>query len=114
MDTSKKIYSIKGMHCAGCVSTVEKSLMGVYGVQSAVVNLTLENVLIEKNPQVSYEELRDVLQTAGYRLLEKQSEDLSKQKEKDIHLWKQRFIWTGLLGFLLLVFSMWEMITMRP
>ena len=65
--------------------------------------------MIKKNSQVSFKELRDALQTAGYTLVEKQSEDISKQKEKDIHLWRQRFIWVGLLGFPLLIFAMWEM-----
>ena len=110
MDITQKIYRVEGMHCAGCVASVEKSHLAVDGVQSAVVNLPLENVRIKKNSQVSFKELRDALQTAGYTLVEKQSEDISKQKEKDIHLWRQRFIWVGLLGFPLLIFAMWEMI----
>ena len=110
MDITQKMYRVEGMHCAGCVASVEKSLLGVDGVQSAVVNLSLENVRIKKNSQVSFKELRDALQIAGYTLVEKQSEDISKQKEKDIHLWRQRFIWVGLLGFPLLIFAMWEMI----
>ena len=110
MDITQKMYRVEGMHCAGCVASVEKSLLGVDGVQSAVVNLSLENVRIKKNSQVSFKELRDALQIAGYTLVEKQSEDISKQKEKDIHLWRQRFIWVGLLGFPLLIYSMWEMI----
>ena len=97
------------MHCAGCVASVEKSLMGVDGVQSAVVNLSLENVRIEKNPQVSFEKLRDVLQQAGYKLVEKSSEELSDRKEKEIHIWQQRLIYTGLLGLPLFILAMWEM-----
>ena len=42
------------MHCAGCVASVEKSLLAVDGVESAVVNLPLENVRIKKNSQVSF------------------------------------------------------------
>ena len=73
MDITQIIYQVKGMHCAGCVTSVEKALMGVVGVQSAIVNLSLENVRIGKNPQVSFEQLHDVLQTAGYTLVENQS-----------------------------------------
>ena len=109
MDTTQIIYQVEGMHCAGCVASIEKSLMGVDGVLSAVVNLPLENVRIEKNSNVSFEKLFDVLQTSGYTLVKKQYEDLSKGKEKNIHLWRQRFIWTGLLGLPLLIFAMWEM-----
>ena len=110
MDKTQKTYRVEGMHCAGCVASVEKSLLAVDGVQSAVVNLPLENVRIKKNYQVSFKELQDVLQTAGYTLVEEQSKDLSKQNEKDIHLWRQRLIWVGLLGFPLFIFAMWEMI----
>ena len=31
---------IKGMHCAGCVGTIERALNQVEGVEKAVVNLT--------------------------------------------------------------------------
>ena len=32
---------ITGMHCAGCVASVENALRKVEGVEEAVVNLTL-------------------------------------------------------------------------
>ena len=41
--------TIEGMHCAGCVSTVEKALQNVEGVRSAVVNLSLEKATVEGN-----------------------------------------------------------------
>ena len=49
MDTIRKTYQVEGMHCASCASSVEKSLMKVDGVESAVVNLPLENVRIGKD-----------------------------------------------------------------
>ena len=33
---------IEGMHCAGCVSSVEKALNGLVGVETAEVNLPLK------------------------------------------------------------------------
>ncbi|MFQ5640907.1 MAG: cation transporter [bacterium] len=45
---NKKItFSIEGMHCAGCVHTVEKSLQSAAGVVSASVNLATEKALVE-------------------------------------------------------------------
>ena len=37
---------IKGMHCAGCVGTIERALNQVEGVEKAVVNLTLEKARV--------------------------------------------------------------------
>ena len=111
MGNTKKTYRVEGMHCAGCVASVEKSLLGVQGVQSAVVNLPLENVRLETDSGIPFERLRGALQSGGYTLVEDSSEDLSEKKEKDIHLWRQRLIWTGLLGIPLLIFAMWEMLT---
>ena len=111
MGNTQKTYRVEGMHCAGCVASVEKSLLDVQGVQSAVVNLPLENVLLETDSGVPFERLRGALQSSGYTLVEDSSEDLSEKKEKDIHLWRQRLIWTGLLGIPLLIFAMWEMLT---
>ena len=111
MGNTQKTYRVEGMHCAGCVASVEKSLLGVQGVQSAVVNLPLENVCLETDSGIPFERLRGAMQSSGYTLVEDSSEDLSEKKEKDIHLWRQRLIWTGLLGIPLLIFAMWEMLT---
>lgn len=110
MGNTQKTYRVEGMHCAGCVASVEKSLLGVQGVQSVAVNLPLENVRLETDSGVPFERLRGVLQSSGYTLVEDSTEDLSQKKEKDIHLWQQRLIWTGLLGIPLLLFAMLEML----
>ena len=57
MDKASKTYRVEGMHCAGCVASVEESLKNIDGVISAVVNLPLENVYIEKKSEVSFEKL---------------------------------------------------------
>ena len=94
------------MHCASCVNSVETSLMKIDGVLSAVVNLPLENVLIEKNSEVSFEKLFDGLQKAGFKLIEESHEDISARKEQDIQNWGKRLLFTGILGFPLLIFAM--------
>jgi len=109
MGKSAKTYRVEGMHCAGCVASVEKSLNSIDGVQSAMVNLHLENVRINFERELPFTQLRDELQTAGYTLVDEPPKDLSAQKEKDIADWQKRFLWTGLLGTPLLIFAMWEM-----
>ena len=65
MESNKSIdLIIEGMHCAGCVSTVEKALKGVQGVQSAVVNLILEKATIKGEPD--FETLTEAVKSAGY------------------------------------------------
>ncbi|MBC8256580.1 MAG: copper-translocating P-type ATPase [Candidatus Marinimicrobia bacterium] len=109
MGNSAKTYRVEGMHCAGCVASVEKSLNAIDGVQSATVNLPLENVRINFVQELPFVKLKDELQSAGYTLVDEPPQDLSAQKEKDIADWRRRFIWATILGSPLLIFAMWEM-----
>jgi Cu2+-exporting ATPase len=60
------MLSLPGIHCAGCISGVEKSLNAVPGVRSARVNLTLRRAAVEAAPDVTAEDLAEVLERAGY------------------------------------------------
>jgi Cu+-exporting ATPase len=65
---SKITLEVKGMHCAGCVALVEKSLKAQPGVIDAVVNLTTEKALVQYQPQsISPEKLVDAVNATGYR-----------------------------------------------
>lgn len=66
----KETYKIHGMHCAGCVRTIEKVLSGQKGVQSASVNFASESALVEFDENVvSESELAQAVESAGYKLL---------------------------------------------
>lgn len=70
MQTSaeKLTIEVKGMHCAGCVATVEKSLKAQPGVVEAAVNLTTERALVHFYPQnISPAQLVEAVNAAGYR-----------------------------------------------
>lgn len=76
----KKRILINGMHCAGCVNTAEKALQEVTGVKSANVQLTTESADIEyEGESFPYEEVRKVLENAGYELDEEKSESVTLQ-----------------------------------
>jgi Cu2+-exporting ATPase len=60
------MLSLPGIHCAGCISGVEKALAAVPGVRSARVNLTLRRAAVEAAPEVTAETLTQVLERAGY------------------------------------------------
>lgn len=44
---------VRGMHCASCVSNIERSLKKVEGVQSAVANLAAERATVTYDPSVT-------------------------------------------------------------
>ena len=69
MDMNIKTYGVEGMHCAGCVSTVEKALQNIEGVHSASVNLNLENVRIKTDAGIIFGTLRDAVKNSGYTLI---------------------------------------------
>lgn len=55
---------IEGMHCAGCVSTVEKTLSKVIGVEKAAVSLELEKATV--NGRADINQLIKAVDTSGY------------------------------------------------
>lgn len=58
--------SLPGIHCAGCISGVERALSGVVGVKAVQVNLTRKRVQVEAGPEVSAGDLVGILGGAGY------------------------------------------------
>ncbi len=60
---------IEGMHCASCVSAVERSLRELAGVEEAVVNLATESALVKFDPDRADMELfRKAVEDAGYSI----------------------------------------------
>ena len=86
---------IKGMHCAGCVSTIERALIQVEGVEKAVVNLTLEKARVAG--EVRVDQLIQAIKKTGYgaehiEQLEATSEDrpdknLNRSKHQMVFAW---------------------------
>jgi Cu+-exporting ATPase len=57
---------INGMHCAACVTRLEKILRRETGVSSAVVNLATEQARIEASAEVTDNQLLQVIARAGF------------------------------------------------
>ena len=57
---------VKGMSCASCVSSVEKALLSVEGVQRAQVNLAEQSALVIANKSLA-QELIQAVKDAGYQ-----------------------------------------------
>ena len=52
-ETKQLTLPITGMYCANCVTTIERNLKKVSGVQTAVVNLSSERALIQFDPSAA-------------------------------------------------------------
>lgn len=64
--------AIRGMHCAGCVGTVEKALRKVPGVVDASVNLATERATVRLAPTAlptAGEALASAVRSAGYEAI---------------------------------------------
>ncbi|MEA2433064.1 MAG: P-type Cu+ transporter [Actinomycetota bacterium] len=66
-DLQERQFDISGMTCASCARTVEKTLAGQPGVESAVVNLPLERATVRVS-EVDDESLIAAVESAGYGL----------------------------------------------
>ena len=76
-DKAQIALSLPGIHCQGCISTIERGLHAQPGVKSARVNLTLKRALIEAEPDVTATGLVQVLEGLGYEAHELDSGALS-------------------------------------
>lgn len=75
----KKVFYVKGMMCAGCSSSVEKSLTGARGVKEANVNLASETATIVYDESLTTDEqLAEVVKEVGYEL------EVPRKQEKTI------------------------------
>ena len=64
--TAESHLHIEGMTCASCVRRVEKALLNVPGVDSAVVNLATEEATVSWRAPASNEALLSAVDQAGY------------------------------------------------
>jgi Cu+-exporting ATPase len=66
-ETERLSLRIEGMHCAACVSTIEKALLQKNGVAKASVNLLEEKATIDFIPsKVTREDLEAAVTSTGY------------------------------------------------
>jgi Cu+-exporting ATPase len=62
---------IKGMHCASCALTIEKSIKKVKGVENCEVNFGTEKAKIKFDPnQTNVREMSDKIKKFGYELVD--------------------------------------------
>ena len=67
----KSTLIISGMHCASCATKIEKSLLELNGIITAVVNLATEEVTIKyDSKRVDIKKIKKIISDLGYKALE--------------------------------------------
>lgn len=81
--------TIAGMTCASCVGRVEKTLLGISGVQSATVNLATETAHVAfSSGQLTAEEIAEAVTASGYEAtlaVATNKKDREERRDRDIH-----------------------------
>ena len=78
-----RTYSVEGMTCQGCVSSVESKLGKIDGVQKYEVDLDKGEAVVEYDPdKVKSEDIENEFEGTSYKVTVKENEtDTDKQKE---------------------------------
>ncbi len=103
---SKKTFSIKGMHCASCVTMLERALKQVNGISQANVNLATEKATVSYDPQIVNDiHLKEAVAGVGYQAMLGQqvvtADEEKQQKQKELRDLKIKVIVSLALGGLI-------------
>ena len=72
---TKRVFPVKGMHCAACSSAVERSLNALEGVEASVSLPSESATVTYAEDRVPFETLRAAVEKAGYALGEPSAPD---------------------------------------
>jgi Cu+-exporting ATPase len=105
-ELASQTFKVDGMHCAGCVASVERALRGVPGVEEANVSLPTESARVQFSPvEVDASALRDAVEKAGYHLVVEEPEQpaadaadaaMDRDKKK-VEAARRRMVWAWAL-----------------
>ncbi|PMP66827.1 MAG: heavy metal translocating P-type ATPase [Thermodesulfobacterium geofontis] len=76
----KKSFIVTGMTCINCVRRVEKALRNIQGVSFASVNLATSTGFIIAEREISLDEIKEAVRSAGYGVSEEKLEDVEKKR----------------------------------
>ncbi len=74
----KAIIGIKGMDCASDAVNIERSLLKVKGVKSAVVNYMIREGFVDLSNNVTEEKLKAAIKRVGYEVTDVRFEEAEK------------------------------------
>ncbi|MCX6244380.1 MAG: heavy metal translocating P-type ATPase [Bacteroidetes bacterium] len=110
MSIVKEIYPVEGMSCASCALSIQTMLEAQKGVNTAVVNLAMEQVVVEYDPEViNPPEMSKVVDGIGFKLitdktlLQQDREDAQSERLRKL---KFNTIMAGIFSIPVLLISM--------
>jgi len=82
MANKKITLKIEGMHCAGCVASVEKALSRINGVDNASVNLATETAQVTYDPNLaSFDYFVTAVEHVGYEVAPEEEGKIQAETE---------------------------------
>ena len=101
----KDTYPVQGMHCAGCASTIEKTLRNASGVTEVSVNFATNTVsLIYNESEVSFKKLQKLVDNAGYQLQAKEEKSkVNEERSNDLAKTKRSLFFAIALAIVVVV-----------
>jgi Cu+-exporting ATPase len=103
--TAKLHLKVGGMSCSFCSQSIIKAYSRTKGVYNSHVSLAHEEALVEYDPeQVTPTELKDVLRSLGYRVLDPNRVAALEEQAKLLQMERDRFVAAFLLTLVALLF----------
>ena len=96
---------LPGIHCAGCIATVERTLNALPGIEAARVNLTRKRAAITAEPGADPTPWIEALARAGYEAHEAQEGSVSTSEDLLLHLGVAGF---AMMNVMLLSVAVWS------
>lgn len=63
----KETFEVGGMSCASCANTIQKTLVRLEGVKSAVVDLATSSATVEYDPNtITPDNMQEAVESIGY------------------------------------------------
>ena len=116
-EIKKIIIPIGGMSCAACSTRIEKVLGKLAGIEQVVVNLASEKASINYNPKIiRISTIKKTIEDLGYKALtatsNKDSDEQSERKQKEIKTMWQKFFVAAIFTVPLFYLAMAPMISL--
>ena len=105
------LISLPGIHCAACISGVERGLQVMPGVRSARVNLTLKRASVDTDAEIETADLIERLDKLGFEAYELDQGQLTQsaadKQAKDL-LMRMGVAGFGMMNVMLLSVAVWS------
>ncbi|HEX9320484.1 MAG TPA: heavy metal-associated domain-containing protein [Nitrososphaeraceae archaeon] len=68
--SKRTVLKIQGMHCAGCVNSIQNFVSELYGINKVEVNLATEKAAIEFDPtKLNLDAIENAIAEIGYKVI---------------------------------------------